>query len=103
MFRVSEVKYQKQSPENVLLQKQPPEAIFKKSVLRYFAKFTGKHLRQRVFFNKVACVRPEACNLIKKGSLAKVFSCKFYEISLNIFFIEHLRTTASSVKKMFLR
>ena len=28
----------------------------KKSVLRNFAKFTGKHLRQSLFFNKVAGV-----------------------------------------------
>ena len=30
----------------------------KKGVLRNFAKFTGKHLRQRLFFNKVAGLRP---------------------------------------------
>ena len=32
--------------------------------------------------------------LLKK-ILAQVFSCEFYEISKNIFFTEHLRTTAS--------
>ena len=31
-----------------------PEVFFKKGVLRNFAKFTGKHLRQSLFFNKVA-------------------------------------------------
>ena len=31
-----------------------PEVFCKKSVLRNFAKFTGKHLRQSLFFNKVA-------------------------------------------------
>ena len=36
-------------------------------------KFTGKHLCQSLFFNKVACL---ACNFIKKEILAKVFSCK---------------------------
>ena len=30
----------------------------KKSVLRNFAKFTGKHLGQSLFFNKVAGLRP---------------------------------------------
>ena len=45
--------------------------------------------RQRLFFNKV---RPQACNFIKKESLAQVFSCGFYEISKNTFFFkEHLR------------
>ena len=53
----------------------------KKSVLRNFAKFTGKHLRQRLFFNKVAALRPKACEIC--------------EISENTFFTEHLRTAAS--------
>ena len=41
-----------------------PEVFCKKGVLRNFAKFTGKHLRQSLFFNKVAC------NFIKKETLA---------------------------------
>ena len=32
-----------------------------------------------------------------------MFSCKFCEISKKKFFIEHLRTTASAGKKVFLR
>ena len=36
----------------------------KKSVLKNFAIFTGKHLRWSFFFNKVTC--PQACNFIKK-------------------------------------
>ena len=31
-----------------------PEVLYKKGVLRNFAKFTGKHLCQSLFFNKVA-------------------------------------------------
>ena len=38
---------------------------------------------------------PEACNFIKKETLAQVFSCEFCKISENTFFTEHLRTTAS--------
>ena len=34
--------------------KQPPEVFCKKGVLRNFAEFTGKHLCQSLFFNKVA-------------------------------------------------
>ena len=30
--------------------------------------------------------RPEACNFIKKETLAQMFSCEFSEISKNIFF-----------------
>ena len=57
------------------------EVFCKKCVLENFAKFTGKHLHLRLFFNKV--------------SLVQVFSCEFCEISKSTFFIEHLRTTAS--------
>ena len=32
--------------------------LLKKGVLRNFAKFTGKHLCQSLFFNKVAGLRP---------------------------------------------
>ena len=56
----------------------------KKDALRNFAKFTGKHLYQRLFFNNVAGL-----------PLAQVFSCEFCEISKNTFFTENLRTTAS--------
>ena len=52
------------------------EVFCKKGVLRYFAKFTGKHLCQSLFF--------------KKETLIEVFSCEFCEISKNTFFIEHL-------------
>ena len=37
-----------------LKQKQPPEVFYKKTVLENFAKFTGKHLSQSLFFDKVA-------------------------------------------------
>ena len=59
-----------------------PEVFCKKGVLRNFAKFTGKHLCQSLFFNKVAGA---ACNFIKKETLTQVFSCEFCEISKNTF------------------
>ena len=46
-------------------------------VFRNFAKFTGKHLCQSLFFNE--------------ETQAKLFSCEFCEISKNAFFIEHLQ------------
>ena len=55
-------------------QKQPPEVFCKKNFLRNFAS---------LFLNKVAGVRSEACNLIKKKTLAQVFSYEFSEISKN--------------------
>ena len=52
-------------------------------VLRNFGKFTGKHLCQSLFFNKVADIRPET--LLKRDS-----GSQFCKISENAFFIEHL-------------
>ena len=62
-----------------------PQMFRKKAVLRNFAKFTGKHLCQNLFFNKFAGKRPEAYDFIKKESLAQVLSCELCEISKNIF------------------
>ena len=45
-------------------------------------------------FSHLNLYRPEACNFIKKETLAQVFSCEFCEIFKNNFFTEHLRTTA---------
>ena len=64
-------------------QQSPPRSShqrcsLKKSVLKNFAKFTGKHLRLSLFFNKVAGA---ACNFIKKETLTQVFCCEFYQIS----------------------
>ena len=50
---------------------------FKKGVLRHFAQFTGKHLCQSFFFNKLAALGP--ATLLKKETLAQVFPCEFYE------------------------
>ena len=58
----------------------------RESVLRNFAKFTGKHQCQTLFFNK--------------ETLAQVFSCEFCKISKNIFFIGNLPATASEEYKM---
>ena len=68
----------------------------RKGVLRNFAKFRGKHLCQSLFFNnKVAGT--QAGNFIKKETLEQVFSHEFCKISMNTFFTEHLRATASEV------
>ena len=58
------------------------EVFCKNRVLRNFEKFTGKHLCQTLFFNKVG--------FIKKMTLAQVFFCEFWrtsfqEISKNTF------------------
>ena len=71
-----------------------------KGVVRNFTKFTGKHLCQSLYFNKVAGLRPEACNFIKIETLAQVFSCEFCEISNNTFFTEHVWATASVLYRL---
>ena len=67
-----------------------PEAVVRRcsieiSILKNFTKFTGKHLCQSLFFNQV----------VKKETLAQVFSCEFCEIFKKKVFTENLRTTAS--------
>ena len=70
-----------------------PEVFYRKGVLRKVAKFTGKHLRQSLFFTKIC--RSEACNFIKNETQAQTFSCEFCEIYKFIFFTEHLQATGS--------
>ena len=47
------------------MKKQSLEVFCKKGVLRNFAKFTGKHLCQSLFFNKVAGLRYLPVNFVK--------------------------------------
>ena len=49
-----------------------PEVFCKKGVLRNFAKFTGKHLCQSLFFIKVA-----GLHFVKKETLSQVFPVNF--------------------------
>ena len=65
-----------------------PEVFYKISVLKSFAKFTGKHLWHSILFNEVADRR--AATLLKK-ILEQVFSCQFWKNFKYAFFIEHLQ------------
>ena len=71
-------------------EKQPPELFYKKSVVKNFAKFTGKHLCHRIFFNKVLgwCLQ-----LIKKETLTWRFSVNFAKFLTTLFLTEHIRMT----------
>ena len=42
-------------------------------------------------------LQAEACNFLKKETLAQVFSCEFYEIFKNTLFTEHLWVTVSEI------
>ena len=62
-----------------------PKVFCKKHVLKNFPKFTGKHLCQSLFLNKVGGLWLQACKFIKSEILTQVFSCEFCEIFKNTF------------------
>ena len=55
----------------------------KKGVLRNFAKLTGKHLWQNLFFNKVAALRP--ATLLKKKLWHRCFPKNFAKFQRTAF------------------
>ena len=65
------------------IQKQSP-----RGVLRNFTKFSRKLLCHSLFFNNVTGKRP--ATLLKKETLAQMFSCEFCEISKNTPFYRNL-------------
>ena len=74
-----------------------PEEFCKKIVVRNLTEFTGKHLCQSLFFNKVA---GQACNFIKKETIAQVFSCELCQIS-NMTFSHRTPLVAASGFSLF--
>ena len=64
-------------------QKQPTKVFCKKGVLRNFTKFTGKHLCQSLFFNKVAGLR--AATLLKKRLGQRCFPVNFAKFLKTLF------------------
>ena len=75
---------------------------------RCFVKMVFLEISQNLQENNCARVsfliklHPEACNFIKKETLAQVFSCEFCVISNNTFFIEHLRWLLLKFSMLFL-
>ena len=61
----------------------------KKDVLRNFAKFTGKHLHQSLFLNKVAGLKP--VTLLKERLWHRSFPVYFAKFLRTTFLIKHLR------------
>ena len=60
-------------------QRQPPEVLYKKSVLRNFANLTGKHLCQSLLFNKVTGLSPVFVGL---SSFSLNISTMQFELSM---------------------
>ena len=69
--------------------------VEKRGILRNFAKFTGNHLRESLFFNEVASLR--SVSLFEKKF--HVFFCEFCKIFKNIVFTEHLQATFSNISQ----
>ena len=66
----------------------------KESVLKNSINFTGRHLCQSLFLNKVVGLR--IATLLKTKSGTGLWPCEFCKVFKNFFFTEHLWTTASS-------
>ena len=75
--------------EKTLFRSSRPEVFCKKVVLRNFAKFTGKHLCQSLFFIKVEGLGP--ATLLKKRLWYRCFFVNFAKFLRTTFLIEHLR------------
>ena len=67
------------------MEKQSLEVFFKKSDVKDLEKFTGKHLCQGLFFNKVSGLKSAFLSK-KKTLLTQVFSYEFCQIFKNTFF-----------------
>ena len=65
-----------------------PEVFCKKGVLRNFAKFTGKHLCQSLFLNKVVGLR--RATLLRKRLWHRCFPKNFAKFLRTPFIIEHV-------------
>ena len=64
-------------------QNQPLEVFYKEKYFRNFTKFTGKHLCQSLFLNKVAGLRP--ATLLKKKLWHTRFPVKFAKFLIKPF------------------
>ena len=74
---------------NIYSRSSRPEVFCKKSIVRNFTKFTEKHLRQKLFFNKVAGLRP--ATLLKKSLWHRCFPVNFVKFLRTTFFIDNLQ------------
>ena len=64
-----------------------PVVFCKKGALRNFTKYSGKHLCQSLFFNKVLDLRP--ATLLKKRLWHRCFPANFVKFLRTPFYIEH--------------
>ena len=72
--------------------RQPPEGVLRKKVFLKFSQNFQEKICPRVSF--IIKLKNEASNFIKKEALVQVFSYEFYKTFKDIYFEEHLLTTA---------
>ena len=65
-----------------------PKVFYEKDVIRNFTKFTGKHLCQSLFYNKVPDLRPATS--LKKRFWHRCFPVNFVKFLRTPFLAEHL-------------
>ena len=82
-------------PVKSMMRSSRPDVLCKKSVLRNFTKFTGKHMCQSFFFNNVAHHRP--ATLLKKRLWRRCFPVNFVEFLWTPFF----RTPQAAASEWF--
>ena len=81
--------------------------LFKKSVLRNFAKFTGKHLCQGLFLNKVEGLRPPTLLKIRlwhrcfPENLAKFLGTPFLTERLRWLLLSYVKEYPSMALKVY--
>ena len=83
---------------SITLKSSHQRCSMQKGVLRNFTKFTGKHLCQSPFFNKVASLKPAIS--LKMRLWHRCFPVIFTKFLRTPFYIEHLQTTASTFSKV---
>ena len=70
------------------IRNQSPDLFFKKGMPENFAEFTGKHLCQSLFLNKVPSLSPAI--LLQKRLWQKCSPVKFVKFLRNPFFTEEI-------------
>ena len=80
---------------HIALKETISERVIQVSTRQIRPKSYTENYRKIIRQKFLRAVLPEGCNLIKKETLAQVFSYEFCEISKNTFFTEHLWATLS--------
>ena len=83
-------------PQHKSCRSSRPEVFCKKGVFKNFIKFTGTHLCQSLFFNKVAGLRP--ATLLKKRLCQRCFPMNFMKF-LRTPFLQNTYVCVSEGKK----